>query len=342
MGSKMPSCRLHIFADATPQMGTGHIMRCLALAQAAQDCGLEVQMLSRISVEWVAERLAQVGIPLRRFPGLPPAAEDIAALLERLCDAQARVGDWVVTDGYHFTPACQRAIMAAGYRLLVIDDYNHLPEYHCDILLNQNIGAEKLHYRGNIGRQLLGIDYVLLRREFIHAKAAAATRAWLSQPRNILVSMGGGNFITDLERLAPMFSLRELAGRTLRVIKGAMDADRIHAVLADTPASVELLERVDDMAGLLLQTDLCVTAGGSTCWELCCMGVPFLTLKLAENQREIVNGLAELGIAEHYSLDRFRTLLTSPAAYRECTNARGATVASAGGPYTISLMCNTE
>ena len=79
---------------------------------------------------------------------------------------------WVVLDGYQFTLEDQRAIRQAGCRLLLIDDCNHLPEYECDILLNQNVTAESLDYHINPDAQLLlGPQFALLRREFINVDA---------------------------------------------------------------------------------------------------------------------------------------------------------------------------
>ena len=297
---------LLIRADAAPRMGTGHVMRCLALAQVARREGLDVHMICRLGVDWLRERLAREDIPLHCLPDMPPSAETPDNLLQQLQAASLPVPGtaaapvWVVLDGYHFDTACQLAVMRAGYRLLVIDDYAHLPEYHCDILLNQNIGAELLSYQGNIGRKLLGLEYVLLRQEFWDAQEKAQQRSRPAQPQNILITLGGGNFIEHLEKVAADMCLPELAGRTIRVIQGAMEADRIRAAFAQCPAHLEILPRVDDMPSLLLDTDLCITAGGSTCWELCCLGVPFLTVEVAANQHNIVEYLER-----HFSIPRF-------------------------------------
>ena len=292
-------------------MGTGHVMRCLALAQAARKEGFDVHMICRLGVDWLRDRLVREDIPLHDLPDTPPAAEDSAILLEQLqgegfpLPGKVDTPIWVVLDGYHFDVGCQKAVMRAGYRLLVIDDYAHLPEYHCDVLLNQNIGAEQLTYHGSIGRKLLGLDYVLLRQEFRDAREKALQRVRPAQPQNILVTLGGGNFIEHLETIAADMCLPELAGRTVRVIQGDMDAARIQAAFARCPAMIQVLPCVDDMPGLLLDTDLCITAGGSTCWELCCLAVPFLVVEVAQNQHNIAMCLQKKGIAPVFSRRQF-------------------------------------
>ena len=306
---------LLIRADATPRMGTGHVMRCLALAQAARKQGWNVHLICRLGVDWLHERLKREKIHLHLLPDSPPTREKPDDLLRQLQGESLPLPEkhdkpiWVVLDGYHFDATCQKAVSSARYRLLVIDDYAHLPEYHCDLLLNQNFGAEQLAYNGSIGRMLLGLDYVLLRQEFLLARKKALQRIRPARPKKILITLGGGNFIEYLEKIAGDMTIPELTGRSLRVIQGSMDAKRIRAAFANCPAKLEILPRVDNMPSLLLDTDLCITAGGSTCWELCCLGVPFLTIAAADNQRNICYWLAHNGIAPYFSKEALVSIL---------------------------------
>lgn len=290
---------LLIRADAAPRMGTGHVMRCLALAQAARREGLDVHMICRLGVDWLRERLAREDIPLHCLPDMPPVAEEPDSLLLQLqmdnlaIPETASAPIWVVLDGYHFDTACQLAVMRAGYRLLVIDDYAHLPEYHCDILLNQNIGSELLDYNGEISHKLFGLDYVILRQEFFDIPKDIQTKARHVLPQRILITLGGGDFIEYLEKIAIDMITPELAGRSVRVIQGAMDRERIHKAFSRSPVNLEILSHIDNMPAILMDTDLCITAGGSTCWELCYLHVPFRMISIAENQQATLNFLSQ-------------------------------------------------
>lgn len=329
-----------IRADATPRMGTGHVMRCLALALAAREAGLDARMACRVHVPWVRERLAQEAVPCALLDGAPPAAEDPRDLLRQLraagLPAPDAQGCWVVTDGYHFTEACQHAVRQAGYRLLVIDDYAHLPEYDCDILLNQNIGAERLAYGGTVGRKLLGPGYALLRPEFRRSRGTESAAA--AQGLRVLLTLGGGDFSPRLRELAPALRGPEAAQTTLRVLSGAMREADIREALAGTPAAVRVLPRVDDMAALLRDTDLCVTAGGSTCWELACMGVPFLTVQLAENQRLICQWLEENDYAPRFSAAAFTELLQDDGCRRRLSARLRVLVDGQGACRVVDAM----
>lgn len=290
---------LIIRADASPSMGTGHVMRCMALAQAAKGRGMAVRLVGHVAVPWVLARLQQEGIAFTPLAGPPPAQEVPATLLGQL--AENGPPDWLVLDGYHFGPDSHKAVREAGYKLLVIDDYAHLPEYSCDILLNQNIGAEALPYKGDIGQKLLGPGFALLREEFYTVRETALQRPVPEKATNLLLTLGGGNFAHVLPQLTPALSLPELAGCTLHVIAGATPEGEIRAALTHCPAHVIILPRVGNMPDLLLHTDLCITAGGSTCWELCCLGVPFLTVETAENQHTLIEQLALQRYAPRFS-----------------------------------------
>lgn len=285
---------LLIRADATSTIGTGHVMRCLALALAAQAEGINVRMVCRLGVDWLVARFAKENLPVTSLDARLPERESPEILLQQLAEGAQGAPpsqSWVVLDGYHFGLDCQKAVREAGYKLLVIDDYAHLPEYSCDVLLNQNIGAEKFQYQGDIGQKLLGLRYVLLRPEFLAAREKAKARVFPETPQHILLTLGGGDSSPYLRCMAHHFAVPEMQGRVLRVIAGAMSNNAVFEYLRDCPASIEILRNVENMPALLLDTDLCITAGGSTCWELCCLRVPFLVVEIAKNQHAITKNL---------------------------------------------------
>jgi UDP-2,4-diacetamido-2,4,6-trideoxy-beta-L-altropyranose hydrolase len=325
---------LFIRADASPEIGTGHVMRCLALAQATQAEGMKVRIVGCINVPWVKDRLMQEDISLTDIPHAIQKRVPPEVLLAQIDSST----DWIVLDGYHFGPDCQKAVREAGYKLMVIDDYNHLPEYHCDVLLNQNIGSENFIYKGDVGRKLLGPKYVLLRPEFTSARSEAAKKIFPEKARSILFTLGGGDFSAHLEHMAPAFAAPALADCTLRVIAGSMPEDNIRFALRYCQASLEILQCVDDMPGLLLKTDLCITAGGSTCWELCCLGVPFLVQPVADNQQEIARCLIRNDIAESFSHDMISSMLNDIGKRKELAEKAKSLTDGRGTLYVLETL----
>jgi len=301
----MPQNLLIIRADATTEFGIGHIMRCLALAQAWQKGGGDVIFLSCCESEVLRQRIQREGFGLISIDRPHPAPEDLKQTISFLQDSRSDSDNlWFVLDGYHFGPDYQRSVREAEHRLLVIDDYNHLPRYHANILLNQNIGSETISYRCDYDTiHLFGPKYTLLRSEFLAWKHRIQKQS--KRDRKILVTLGGA----DQDNV------------TLKVVRallqtGFEDLD-VNIVVGPANPNVKMLEReienaqqpgimenlsmhlVRDanMPELMAGTNFAVSAGGSTCLELCFFGIPTLVIVSAENQGGLAQGLHRAGAA---------------------------------------------
>lgn len=285
-----------IRSDATTQIGTGHIMRCLALSSAMRAAGFEPIFLSCNLPEPLRGHLAAQGFTLIPVPASHPDPRDLETIL---AVAQERRARWVVVDGYAFDNSFQREIRQAGQRLLVIDDYAHLPVYECDILLNQNLGAQSLSYRLNTECVcLFGLQYALLRPEFCTYRERVRQTAPVVS--HVLVVFGG-------------VDAANLTGRALEAVRG-INLD-VHVVVGPLNPHweellnqishmrhesefphVELFKNVSDMPSHMVWADLAITAAGSTCWELACLGVPLVVTSVAPNQEKIARELHSAGL----------------------------------------------
>jgi len=157
---------LLVRVDSGINIGSGHVMRCLALAQAWQDDAGDVVFVLATESPNAEARLTAEGFEVVYINAKPGSAED-ARLTTKL--AHKYGASWVVVDGYHFDGDYQKIIKEAGLNLLFIDDYGHADYYPADIVLNQNIHADEDLYRNRASytKLLLGTRYVLLRREFL-------------------------------------------------------------------------------------------------------------------------------------------------------------------------------
>jgi len=295
-------CYLVIRADATKEMGTGHIMRCIALAQAWQDMGGTVVFVSDCRSEFIKQRIIEECFELVKIEQPYPHPGDIETLLNCVSNVNEKKDilsqTWVILDGYHFDAAYQKSIQEAGYRLMVIDDYVHLDHYYADIILNQNISAIDYTYHfDNNAIKLLGADYAMLRREFIQYKNQIHGTS--KDIKKILVTLGGAD--PDNITVKVIRALKRLNDSALnaKVIVGPANPnlDELNKEVADVFFKCEIVYAVSDMPGLMAWADLAISAAGSTCWELCYMGVPSLVVVAAENQRKIAFELDKCGAA---------------------------------------------
>jgi UDP-2,4-diacetamido-2,4,6-trideoxy-beta-L-altropyranose hydrolase len=294
----MPSIRelppLLVRADASAAIGTGHVIRSLALIQAWLRQGGAAIFLSRCDNGALREHISAAGMD---FIPLESNEDSVNFEAMRALLAQKKTF-FVVLDGYHFGPEQQKAVRAAGHRLLFIDDMAHFSNYHADILLNQNIGASKLSYRCEPKTMLLlGPRYALLRPEF--AEARRRVRTVREAARRILVTLGGCD--SENVTLKVIGALRRLGSSRfeVRIVLGSANphVDSIRAAAASLPMFAEVLIDARDMASQISWADVAITAAGSTCWELACLGLTPVTIVIAENQRAVADELDMAGIA---------------------------------------------
>lgn len=285
-------------SDASTQIGTGHIMRCLALAQAAQDADITVHFASASLPDGLATRLTDDGMVLHQVEVLPGSHSDAMYTVALAQDLGAA---WIVVDGYHFGAAYQRLIKDAGLKLLAIDDYSHAESYAADLVLNQNSYADLLLYPScePYTRLLLGSRYTLLRREFL--RWCDCSREISTEARNILLTMGGSDPENITLKVFEALEQVDLQGKEVVVVVGASNPHfQVLEAIADRSIfDMRLLHNVTNMPEVMAWADVAVTSGGSTCWELAFMGVPSLILVLADNQVSIAEDLDRRGVSKN-------------------------------------------
>ena len=285
-----------IRADASTTIGMGHAMRCLALAQAfADECDGRSAFLMAGAPPPFAARAERDGATVTALAAAPGSGADAA---ETIALARAHGAGWVVADGYHLGSRYQEALVAAGARVLALDDHAHLDRYHADLLLNQNLGADAGAYRGRAPRSrlLVGPRYALLRREF--RSFDLPPRPVPDVARRILVTLGGSDaddvsarVVAALAQVAEPLELVLLAGATNPNLAS------LERAAAAAPHPVELVVDALDMPRRMADADLAVTAAGTTSWELARVGTPQVAIVLADNQRAIARGLDAAGLA---------------------------------------------
>jgi UDP-2,4-diacetamido-2,4,6-trideoxy-beta-L-altropyranose hydrolase len=287
---------LVVRADASTQMGTGHLMRCLALAQAIQEIGSQLLIVMAQSVPQLEQRLHHEKIAHALIDATPGSLEDAEATIAIATQLSAQ---WIVLDGYHFDAAYQQRIKVAGLRLLLLDDYGQATHYYADLILNQNASAREAWYqhREPETQLLLGPRYVLLRREFLtHLQRS---RSHPDIAHKILVTLGGSDPDNATLKVIQALQQLEQVDLEIRVVVGG---GNLHIVSLQTAANncqfpVKMEQNVTHMPELMTWADVAIAAGGTTCWELAFMGVPSLLLILADNQQAIVQELDRLSVA---------------------------------------------
>jgi len=282
--------------DASTQIGTGHVMRCLALAQAWQDTQGQAIFVMTTSVPALEERLQSEGmqvVHLTTEPGSLDDAQQTATLAHQFG------ATWVVVDGYHFGGEYQQILKQSKLHLLFIDDYGHAEHYYADFVLNQNISADEQWYnnREAYTQLLLDTRYALLRREFWQWQGWQRTVPPVA--KKVLVTLGGADPDNITLKVIQSLQIVEVEELEAVVVVGGSNPhyENLKMAVLDSGYPIQLQRNVTNMPELMAWADVAISAGGSTCWELAFMGLPSILLILADNQRAIAEKLATLNLA---------------------------------------------
>ena len=292
---------LLIRADGSTRTGTGHVMRCLALAQGWQPIGGKVLFVQAESTPALDQRLRQEGMEIARLEAVPGSIDDVKGTIAQ---ARACAASWIVADGYEFSAAWQRQIKEAGFRLLILDDYGHAEHYFADVVLNQNVSAQVQIYvhREPTARLLLGTRYALLRREFLGFRDWR--REFPTVARKVLVTLGGSD--PDNVTGTIVRALADLPDVEATVVVGGSNPNlaALAAGVGERKTPVRSVVNATNMPELMAWADVAVAAAGTTSWELAFMGVPALLLILADNQSRVAQVLDQQGVSKNLGRGR--------------------------------------
>jgi UDP-2,4-diacetamido-2,4,6-trideoxy-beta-L-altropyranose hydrolase len=287
---------LLIRADASSEIGSGHVMRCLALAQAWRKQGGHCVFVLAAGIGELDERLRAESFDVVRG-NFAPGGEVDATETRQLCkDWQA---SWLVVDGFHFGSGYLADVRNSKPDLLIVDDDGARRSYDCDLILNVNPQASEGMYqiRPPDTPLLLGPRFSLVREEFLSARTS--TFPSHGATRRILVTFGGSDL--DNVTLKAVTALNRLSDLNLEVtvIIGASNPhyESLAAATLRSAKPVKLLRDVRDMPRLMAESDLAIAAGGGTCFELAFMRVPMFLITIAENHEETVQAWDRAGAA---------------------------------------------
>tara|TARA_R100000306_G_scaffold57640_1_gene55833 strand:- start:620 stop:1735 length:1116 start_codon:yes stop_codon:yes gene_type:complete len=303
--------------DASTLIGSGHVMRCLTLADALAEAGARCCFIMRQqqgSLEKaVSGRGHQVLIlssggkerSASHSENEPPHADWLVVGWE--ADAsdtlQAMKGielDWLVVDHYALERRWESQVGVRAKRLMAIDDLADR-KHQCDLLLDQNLGREPHDYDGLVpghAKRLIGSDYALLRPEFARARALSVEARQTREPGNILVSMGGvdaANVTCNVLRV--LDTIEVVSAYRVTVVLGAAcpHIDEVTEQAESMRLATRVVVNANNMAELMSQADLAIGAAGGSAWERCCLGLPSLLVVMADNQRPGAEALKHAG-----------------------------------------------
>ena len=302
--------RVAIRVDASGEIGTGHLMRCLTLADALQKRGAQVRFVGRHMPQHLRDMLVAKGHEFILLSGRPGGGNSDSLShahwlgTSQHADAQDttqvladQTWDWLIVDHYALDARWECALRRTAKSILVIDDIADR-QHDCDALLDQNFYADMdTRYIGKVPshcKLLLGPRYALLRDGFRQLRKLVKPRS--GSVKRVLVFFGGMD--TDNCTAQAIEGLARIGSNGLHVdvVIGTQHPYREQIKSACAYHAFGCHVQTDRMAELMAAADLAIGAVGSATWERCSVGLPSIVLVQADNQRKAAADLEAAGV----------------------------------------------
>lgn len=290
--------------DASVALGSGHVMRCLTLADNVRAHGGTARFICRQYQGNLIPSIKALGHEVHALPegqeDVPYAewldpewARDAEQTMAALAD-QPAPADWLIVDSYSLRAPWERKVRASAERVMAIDDLGNR-DHDCDVVLDQNFHTDPHARYAKLCPpsclRLLGPRYALLRPEFRAKRTVAKERD--GSVRSIAIFLGSSdpNNLTArvIDAIAPVVP----TGVRIDVVVGSVSRHRqILGSLGARSEQIKAHTGDQDMASLYAAADLAIGAAGTSTWERCCLGLPSIVIAIAQNQEP---SAAELG-----------------------------------------------
>lgn len=317
--------RVAFRVDASIASGSGHVMRCLTLADALVARAIECHFICREQEGCLTQKIAAAGHHVHSLPTVGKASitekltahdhwlgchwrDDATQTVAILADLAP---DWLVVDHYALEARWEKVVRPFCRQLMVIDDLADRAHV-CDLLLDQTHLRQASDYAALLPvqcRVLTGSRYALLRPEFAAWRERSLNRRHLSRIGKLLITMGGSDAPNATGKiLQALASCKLPSDCEITVVMGSSSPwlSTTHELAAQLPCPTKVLVDTERMAELMSTSDLVIGAAGSTAWERCALGLPTIAITSADNQEKAARALADSGA--HWSLGRIENL----------------------------------
>lgn len=287
--------------DSSNLIGSGHVMRCLALANVLRECKVKVRFICRKLIGNSIQVIRQNGfdvIELMNKPNIQweqDAKETISYL------KQMEKTDWIFLDHYNLDIKWEKEIRPFVYQIAVIDDLANR-EHDCDLLIDQNYYDKTICRYNNLVpnscTKFIGPRYALLRSEFKETRSFLKTRS--GEVQQILVFLGGNDAdnVTSF-LLSAIEEIPLLNDKKIHVVVGGSNPNRDKIRERCESKGYQYYCQINNIASLMAKSDFAIGAGGLSTWERSCMGLPSLVVSLAHNQDVLIENALSTNIFEY-------------------------------------------
>jgi UDP-2,4-diacetamido-2,4,6-trideoxy-beta-L-altropyranose hydrolase len=288
-------------ANGNETIGMGHIMRCMAIAEAMLEKHIHAEYVTKY--ELGKAFILNKGFNVLLYNNV----DELVAALKK------RTYDFIVIDSYEVDEGFFKFFRNYAKKLIYIDDSNAF-DYPVDIVINTAMGAKNLNYKvSNNKKYLLGSDYCILRKEFRSLKRKPVRQ----KVEDIFITTGGSDAYNMTYRILDFLTNKlEIKGIKYHVIIGPAfkNSDDLYKAFMAID-DVAFYNSPNNMADIMNKCDIAISAGGNTLYELCSLGIPTIAFVYADNQKQFVESfeseecIESVGYYKNINHEKFENVL---------------------------------
>lgn len=275
--------------DMNPTIATGHMMRCLSIADDVRELGGDVTFI--VADEYPVELCHSRGYDVIV---LDSDWKDMESELPKLAEViEASQIEELFIDSYQVTPE-YLAGLKKHVKVTYLDDLDKFA-YPVDRIICYANYCKQFSYaeENNVGH-CLGMEYIPLRKVFRNCPQKQIS----DRIRKVLLLSGGTDSYGIIEKMVERFKnvtsiiFVTVCGRYYEGFEELQDKYKGYP-------NLEFYKNVSDLEEYMKKADLAISAGGTTLYELCAVGTPTISYSFADNQLYNVKQFAEDGIIEY-------------------------------------------
>jgi len=285
---------IFIRVDSSTKIGYGHFMRCMALADTLQK-NFEINFITRSLEGSLISDIQKKGFGIFRFYSNSEKINEKNDAQKTISLIKKHSGpkNILIVDNYQLSKKWETDVKPFVHKLIVIDDLSNR-SHNCDLLIDQNLHTKVNGlYKGLIPSnciKLIGPKFSMIRKEFRMMRKSVKPRTF--PIKKILVSFGGSDI--ENQTLVALNSIKKMNGKiNVDVVVGkANKCKKTLKIFCNKNKHFTYYEQIDNIADLMLSSDLSIGSSGSTTWERCCLGLPAIVSISSNDQRDIANSLS--------------------------------------------------
>jgi len=291
----MDSCFLRV--DANNKIGYGHLSRCKIIADELIKNDVNPVFLIHDTDAPILKLLSDQNYEYRILQEDEP--QEIISC-KNLYKTEKYLLIFDTDIELYYKKETQLALINAGFKLAYFTFWDHY-SYYAHIIINQNPLSLTHHYQtAEYTKKLLGPEYMIFDDQFVDVSAHVSKQG-KGKEWDFFLSFGGTDIPDTTAKTIMALELLDTNIRLCNVIIGALyqNEKRLYDLVENCPFECRIFKQIPNIADIMQQSNIAISSGGLTLWELAMMNVPTAVISYSEREKITADYLDKRGWTYH-------------------------------------------